>query len=271
MRGKVTDNPKLLLETETLRLPVEIGEPELSVVMPAYNVEGVIEEAVERTDRIVRRTGLKYELIVVDDGSSDETRRKAKNYAGKNEHVKVVGYAKNMGKGHAVKTGFTHAKGDSVVFMDGDMDIDPEQIVRYVKALEHGDVVIASKWHPKSRVEMPLVRKILSRGFNLLVKLLTGMRLSDTQTGLKAVRRKAVEKIFPKLSVKRYAFDVEMLTLANLYGLKIVELPVKIQTRSLFSIKEIWRMFIDLLGIAYRLRILKYYESLSASLNKELS
>lgn len=234
--------------------------PEVSLIMPAYNEEDEIGLVIEMVDGVVSRMGLRYELIVVDDGSIDNTRVKVEDYASDNGHVKVVGYENNVGKGYALKTGFSHAVGDLVVFMDSDSDIDPKQVGRYVEALKDADVVVASKRHPQSKVDTPLVRRILSYGFNVLVKLLVGLRLSDTQTGLKAVRRSALVGVFPKLAVKRYAFDVELLALANLFGLKIVELPINIRLRNLFSVREVWRMFLDLLGITYRLRVLKWYQ-----------
>ena len=235
-------------------------EPELSLVMPAYNEEDSVDLVIERVDAVVRRLGLRYELIVVDDGSVDSTRIRVRDYARNNGHVKVVGYNNNVGKGFALRTGFSHAVGDMVVFMDSDADVDPEQVGRYVIALKEADVVVASKWHPQSKVDTPLIRRILSHGFNVLVKLLVGLRLSDTQAGLKAIRRSAFMSVFPRLSVKRYAFDVELLALADLLGLKVAELPINIRLRSLFSFREVWRMFIDLLGIAYRLRVKKWYQ-----------
>jgi glycosyltransferase involved in cell wall biosynthesis len=237
-----------------------MAKPELSLVMPAYNEEDNIDLVIERVDAVVRRLGLRYELIVVDDGSVDSTRIRASDYARNNGHVKVVGYNNNEGKGFALRTGFSHAVGDVVVFMDSDADIDPKQVGRYVEALEEADVVVASKWHPQSKVEAPLIRRVLSHGFNVLVKLLVGLRLSDTQTGLKAIRRGAFVSVFPRLTVKRYAFDVEMLALVNLLGLRVVELPINIRLRSLFSFREVWRMFLDLLGITYRLRVLRWYQ-----------
>jgi len=235
------------------------GSLELSLVMPAYNEANTIEAVVERVDHVVKQTGLKYELIVVDDGSVDDTRKRAINFANNNSHVKVVSYARNIGKGHAIKTGFVHAKGDAIIFMDSDLDIDPKQITRYIHALKHSDMVIASKWHPQSTVDIPLMRKILGYSFNLLVKLLTGLRFKDTQTGLKAIRRNALEKILPKLIVKGYAFDVELMVVAKLYGLKVFELPVDIRMRGIFSLQKVQRMFLDLLRITYRLRVLKQY------------
>jgi len=233
--------------------------PELSVVLPAYNESHVIEETLNYVDTVVRQTGLGYEIVVVNDGSGDDTQRRVVNYAKYNGHVKVVGYKRNIGKGHAVKTGFQHAKGNAVIFIDSDLDIDPQVILRYFDALVQGDIVIGSKWHPQSSVEIPLVRRLLSRVFNVLVRLLTGVRLRDTQTGLKAVRRKALTRVFSRLAVKRYAYDVELLAVANLYGLRVVELPVNIRMDGLFSLDDVWRMFVDLLGISYRLRVARWY------------
>lgn len=233
---------------------------QLSLVMPAYNEGRTIEEIIYRADSVVSELGLKYELIIVDDGSIDNTRMKVNNYARNNGHVKVVGYNNNVGKGFALKTGFSQAIGEMVVFMDSDADINPKQIAQYVEALKDADIVIASKWHPQSKVDTPLLRRVLSHGFNVLVKLLIGLRLSDTQTGLKAIRRSAFKSVFPRLTVKRYAFDVEMLVLAKLLGLKVMELPINVRLRSLFSFGKVWRMFLDLLGITYRLRVLRWYQ-----------
>jgi len=237
-----------------------MSKVELSFVMPAYNEGDSIESALDTLDRAVKDTSLRYEVVVVDDGSIDSTRLNAINYANKNGHVRVVGYSKNVGKGYAVKKGFMEATGDAVIFVDSDLEIDLERISSYVEALRYGDIAIASKWHPESVVEMPLIRRILGHSFNLLVRLMTGVTLKDTQTGLKAIRRKAFEDIFPRLAVKRYAFDVELLTLANLYGLRVVEMPVNIKMRALFKFNDVWRMFIDLLGIAYRLRVVRWYQ-----------
>ena len=237
-----------------------IAKPKLSFVMPAYNEEDNIDLVIKRADAVVTRLGLDYELIVVDDGSIDNTRSRVNDYAKNNGHVKVVGYKNNVGKGFALRTGFSHAVGDMVIFMDSDANIDPKQVVRYIEALKEADLVVASKWHPRSKVETPFARRLLSHGFNVLVKLLVGLRLSDTQTGLKAIRRGAFLGVFPRLTVKRYAFDVEMLALANLLGLRVAELPIHIRIRKLFSFQEVWRMFLDLLGITYRLRVLRWYQ-----------
>ena len=140
------------------------------------------------------------------------------------------------------------------------MEIDLRRISDYIEALKHGDIVIASKRHSRSQVEVPMSRRILSESFNGLVRLLTGVPLKDTQSGLKAMKKSAFIDIFPRLAVKRYAFDVELLAVANLYNLKVVEMPVNIKLDAKFKPKEMWHMFVDLLGIAYRLRIIHWYQ-----------
>ncbi len=235
-------------------------EVELSFVIPAYNEENFIEDTLETIDAIVMDKNLPYEIVVVDDGSGDNTLAKAKRYASKNGHVKVVSYSKNVGKGYAVKTGFLQSTGNIVIFADGDMEIDLRTLSKYLDALEHGDIVIASKRHRDSHVKVPVSRRILSEVFNSLVRILAGVPLKDTQSGLKAMRKSAFIDIFPRLAVKRYAFDVELLAVANLYGLKVVEMPVNIKLDAKFKPIEMWRMFLDLLGIAYRLRVVRWYQ-----------
>ena len=247
-----------------------LTRPELSMVLPAYNEEDNIVKAISKVDEVISSLGFTYEIIVVNDGSNDGTVKRALEYAQNNNHVRVIGYPKNMGKGYAIKTGFMKAKGDAVIFLDSDLDIKPINIKQYIQALSYGDIVVASKRHPNSHVELPLLRRFLSRGFNLLVRLLTKLDVSDTQSGLKAMRKDSLEKVFSSLLVKRYAFDVELLAVANLCGLKIIEMPVNLKiTNGLFDLKEIFKMFIDLLAITYRIRIKRYYQNHISNLMKK--
>lgn len=234
----------------------------VSIILPAYNEGEVIDQALRRVEQVFVGTGLKYEVIVVDDGSTDKTRTKALAYAQQNGHVKVVSHPTNMGKGAALKTGFQESGGDIVVLMDSDLEIDPQNLHMYIEALENADVAIGSKWHPQSKVETPLARRILSRGFYALAKLLVGIKVSDTQAGLKAFRRGALEKLVRAQFVKRYSFDVELLAIASLLKLKVVELPVNMTLKSGFKLRAVARMLVDLLGIAYRLRVKRLYQRL---------
>ncbi len=231
----------------------------VSVILPAYNEEDSIGEAVGSVSQRLESMGQDYEIIVVDDGSSDGTKSRASEYT-LDKKIRVLGYDQNMGKGYALKYGAMCALGDFVFFMDSDLDIEASNLARYLKAVQDVDLVIASKRHPLSKVDEPLSRRVLSFSFNMLVRLLTGVQASDTQAGLKAFSSESMKKILPLLSVKKYAFDVELLVVARLLKMKVVELPVKIQLSAGFSIRSIARMAVDLLGIAYRLRIIHWYQ-----------
>jgi glycosyltransferase involved in cell wall biosynthesis len=233
--------------------------PKISVIMPAHNEEKAISECISGARVHLERLACPYEIIIVDDGSTDGTRAEAVRAAG-NPHVKVVGYDRNQGKGFAIKHGTKYVTGDLVVFMDSDADVKPDLIEQYAAVLRNNDVALASKWHPDSRVSTPIMRRLLSHAFNRLVMLLTGLRVSDTQTGFKAFRREALASVMSLVSVKHYAFSVELLVVAKLLNLRIIELPIKIHLNSLFSARHIFRMFVDLLGITYRLRVIHWYQ-----------
>jgi len=235
---------------------------DVSVILCAYNEGNVIEETIDRVDHVLTETSWNYEIIVVDDGSLDDTKKRAVSYRDRNGgcHLKVLSYQKNMGKGNAVKTGFEQAEGDFIVVMDSDLDVDPKHIPRYVEALKSSDIAVASKWHSESHASMMMKRKVLSFGFNILSRLFTGIKLKDTQTGLKAFRRSVLERMIPKIVAKRYAFDLELMAACNHCGFRITDLPVDIHVESIIGLKEILRMALDLFRVAYRLRILKYYQ-----------
>jgi glycosyltransferase involved in cell wall biosynthesis len=230
-----------------------------SFVVPAYDEEKSIKAVLGSIDNLIDNK-LSHEIVVINDGSNDNTLAKITEYARKNDHVKVISCPSNMGKGHALKEGFLHSSGEIVIFSDSDMEIGLNSISSYLDALKYGDIVIASKQHPESKVEVPLIRKVLSRSFNALVRLFTGMPLRDTQSGLKAMKKSAFIDIFPKLTVDRYAFDVELLAAAHLNGLKVVEMPINIKMDASFKPKNILRMFTDLLRISYRLKVLHSYD-----------
>jgi len=234
--------------------------PEISIIIPAYNEEEKIEEIIRRVANVISKVTEEYELIIVDDGSEDGTYDKAVKISAQDERVKVLRNGRNVGKGYAVKHASKHVTGKTVTVVDADMEIDPEQIRQYITILKEYDMCIASKRHPKSVYRAPVVRKMLSIAFNKLVRLMTGVKFADTQTGLKAVRAEPFKKIMDTILVKRYAYDVEMLAVAQLLKLKIAELPVKIEQKSRFSLKAVMYMLIDLLGIAYRLRIIRWYQ-----------
>ena len=226
--------------------------------MPAYNEAECIVKSIAAVRNRFEEISDDWEIIVVDDGSTDGTREIAHQLA--NERIKVVGYESNRGKGRAIKEGFRYVTGQFSFLSDSDSEVRAEQLGEYVRALEASDIAIGSKRHPRSVVKTPIIRRFLSLGFNVLERILTGVRASDTQAGLKAARSSALYVIFPLLSVKKYAFDAELLAVASLLNLKIRELPIHVELQALFGPRNVFRMLIDLLGIAYRLRVRRWYQ-----------
>lgn len=233
-------------------------EPLISVVMPAYNEREHIADAIRSIAGQLDGLGYRCEILVVDDGSTDGTSDVVNGLNLMN--VSSIRFSRNQGKGFALIHGLNYVKGDFVFFIDSDMEIKTENIEHYIRALKTYDLVIASKMLPQSRYEAPFMRKFLSLFFQALVKILVGVKATDTQSGLKAGKAEPLKRIFSLLSVKRYAFDVELLTVAQLLNYRFVEMPVDISMCVLFSPIEVLRMLIDLLGIAYRLRVRKWYQ-----------
>jgi len=234
--------------------------PRISVIMPAYNEEAHVTDCIQNAKKQLNRSGMPYEILLVNDGSTDRTREVA-SALNEDGRLRIVGYPQNQGKGFAVQYGSRFVVGDIVVLMDSDADVSPDLIQQYINVLQNSDLAIASKWHPESVVSTPILRRFLSHAFHVLVMLLTGVTVSDTQSGFKAFRRDALTRIMTLISVKRYAYDVEVLTVAKLLNMKVAELPIKIQLSSLFSIRQVFRMLVDLLGITYRLRVIRWYQS----------
>lgn len=231
----------------------------LSVIMPVYNSQD-LKKNIEET--LIRLNTLKigYELIVVNDGSTNNSFNSLKY---KNPLVKVVGYKINKGKGNAIKYGFGFVSGDYVAFVDAGRDIDPFQLKKFLQIMKekNADIVIGSKRHKKSDVYYPLARKIMSRTYQILNKFLFNLNVKDTQVGLKLFRRQILDKVMKKIAVKRFAFDLELLVIANKHNAKIIESPVKIRYKfgSTINIFSVFWILWDTAAIFYREKILRYY------------
>jgi glycosyltransferase involved in cell wall biosynthesis len=238
----------------------------LSVVIPAYKQEKTIKTDITNISKTLDKIRYDYELIIVVDGIKiDKTYSLAKKI--KNQKIKIYGLKQNHGKGYALRYGMARSKGDYVAFIDSGMEIDPNGLSLLIEHLEwyQADVIVASKHHPASQVKYPLDRKIISFGGYLIARFLLGIKLRDTQAGLKIFRRKVLIKVLPRLLVKRYAIDLEMLSVANYLGFtRIYEAPIKLNY-SFTSITHandmgtILKSLQDALAVFYRLRILKYY------------
>jgi glycosyltransferase involved in cell wall biosynthesis len=242
-----------------------------SLIIPVYKQAGTIRKDIEDIISVVGKTNVDFEVIPVIDGMLDRSYEEAGKV--KDSRVHVVGYRTNHGKGYAVRYGFSHAKGDVIGFMDGGGDLKPAAIPLMLAEFEfqHADAVIGSKRHPDSKVEYPYSRKIISWVYQQITRVLFGLNVRDTQVGMKIYRRKLLEDVLPRLLVKQFAFDIEILAVAYHLGYhKIYEAPVQIDlfsSKSSISWKKmsrvIFNMLNDTLAVFYRLRIRHYYDDAS--------
>ncbi|MFC1625147.1 glycosyltransferase [Patescibacteria group bacterium] len=239
----------------------------LSIIIPAYKQEKTIKKdliSVEKSISEGLSSDYDYEIICVVDGEVDNTLKEAKKV--RSYKLKIYSYKENKGKGYAVRHGMRQAKGDLISFLDSGMDISPKGVMMLLAHMEWygADIVVGSKRHPVSRVNYPLLRHVLSLGYHLGVRILFGLNITDTQSGLKIFKRQVINKILPRLLVKRYAMDIEMLAVARHLSFKrIYEAPIEVKfDKSTSRIKwsTIFKMAWDTMAVFYRLRILHYYD-----------
>ncbi len=242
--------------------------PQLSLIIPTYKQQKTIKRDIQRIKKTMDGLKFPYEIIVVVDGRVDKTFEKAKEVKARN--VSVVGYSHNFGKGYAVRFGIANSKGKIIGFIDAGMDLNPAyiQLLLTEFKLKNADIVIGSKLHPDSKVTYPWQRVVLSWGYRSLVKALFGLSISDSQVGMKFFKRKVLEVVLPRLIVKRYAFDIEILAVAHYLGYKkIFEGPIELRFKGFSSINSksfwgiIYSMLYDTFAVYYRLKFLHYYDS----------
>ena len=237
----------------------------LSVILPAFNEEANVRVALKEVDKVLKNLDMDHEIIAVDDGSTDGTWKELQIAAREVNNLQLIRCEKNMGKGHALKLGFEDSSGELVAFLDTGLEIHPKHLLDLLKLMEKSDadVIVGSKFHPESKVEYPTRRLFFSALHNVAVKLLLRLPVRDTQVGLKLFKREVLEKTYPLLLVKRYAFDVELLVSIYRRGYKICEAPVTLNFKPEFEkmrFKDIFKIVLDIITIFYRTHILRYYD-----------
>ena len=242
-----------------------------SLIIPVYKQATTIRKDLEEVLAALETTKIDFEVIPVIDGQLDKSFTEAKKI--RDPHIRVVGYQTNHGKGYAVRYGFSHATGDVIGFKDAGGDLKAKALPLMLAQFEFkkADIVIGSKRHPDSKVDYPIYRTVLSWGYQQFTKLLFGLNVRDTQVGMKIYRRKVLEDVLPRLLVKKFAFDIEILAVAYHLGYrKIYEAPVEIDLFSSHSsidwqnmLKVVTNMLKDTLAVYYRLSILHYYDDAS--------
>lgn len=247
--------------------------PRLTLILPTYNGAAYIAQNVHKIIRVLEALDGGFELLVVCDGSTDQTAAAAA--AVSDPRVSVLRYEQNGGKGHAICHGVERARGQLIGWLDADLDIDPEAIVRAVQCFASAEVdaVIGSKRHRDSQVDYPLSRRLLSWGYQLLVSMLLRVNVRDTQVGAKVFRREMLDLVVPLLLIKRYAFDLEVLAVGSEFGFdRVEEMPIRLDykfTGSGINNQAVRRMFIDTLAIAYRIHLRHWYVRRFAALQRE--
>lgn len=201
----------------------------LSIIIPCYNEEQRIGPTLAEIERHFAGTGTAYELLVVDDGSTDGTVDLVAARARLHGALSIIANRPNRGKGHAVRTGALAARGEIVMFTDADLSIPITIVDDFRRALDAGaDIVIASRAHPASReaVRPPLSRRIMTRIFRRVVHLLLPVGgIEDTQCGCKAYRAAVARDLFGRQTVDGFSFDAEVLFLAQRAGYRVREVP----------------------------------------------
>jgi glycosyltransferase involved in cell wall biosynthesis len=200
-----------------------------SIVIPAYNEGSRLEATLAKVLAYVREQGWDAEVIVVNDGSRDNTAELVRTFAAKDSRLRLVENPGNRGKGYSVRHGMLEALGDVVVFSDADLSSPIEEMPKLLEALAAGaDIAIGSRW---LRAELQtqrqsLLRQAFGRVFNLLLRIILGLKFKDTQCGFKAFTRRAAQTILPLQRIERWGFDPEILFLARKFGFRVEEVPV---------------------------------------------
>lgn len=200
----------------------------LSIIIPAYNEEKRLPETLKKVREYLVKQSYDFEIIVINDGSSDDTARVIK-YLIRNWHgFRQISYEPNHGKGYAVKTGMLAARGDYALLMDADNSTDISEVEKFWPYKEKFEVIIGSRYLKKDsiKIKQPLGRRIVSRLGNFLVRTMLGIHSVDTQCGFKMFSAIARQNIFPLQQVERWGFDMEILAIAILKGYEIKEIAV---------------------------------------------
>ena len=221
-------HPKLMSSDPPLT--GEQRRPKYSIIIPAYNESARLGATLATVLAYVEKCKWDAEIIVVDDGSSDNTAEIALGYAKTNAGLQLLQNPGNRGKGYSIRNGMLHGRGEILLFSDADLSSPIEEAEKLFAAIAGGaDIAIGSRWLSSElqTQRQPVQRQILGRIFNLMLRITLGLGFKDTQCGFKAFTRPAVQKIFPLQRIERWGFDPEILFLARKFGFRVDEVPVR--------------------------------------------
>jgi dolichyl-phosphate beta-glucosyltransferase len=234
-----------------------LPSPTYSIVLPAYNESERIAATIERIFTFAEQHAWQTEIIVVNDGSSDDTAEVVAQCAATRPGVRLLQNPGNRGKGYSVRHGMLQAQGEILLFSDADLSSPIAEAGKLFAAIAAGaDVAIGSRW-VKTELQLrrqPLYRQLLGRVFNLALRLILGLRFQDTQCGFKAFTRRAAHLLFPLQKIERWGFDPELLYLAKRLHLRVEEVPVAWAHREgtrINPLRDGMRMFVEMLEIRW--------------------
>ena len=206
----------------------------LSIIIPLYNEEKRLKKSLISLIKFIKiKPKKKIEIIFISDGSTDSTNKIISLFIKENKKILksfLIKYAKNVGKGYAIKKGILKSKNDWILICDADMSVDPNQFniwYRNKKIIDKNKAYFGSRRHEKSNVKSSIVRKTLGLIFILFIRILLNIKLKDSQCGFKIFHRSYALKIFKKISSFRFAFDIELTILLTKFKINIIELPLK--------------------------------------------
>ncbi len=234
-----------------------MGTATYSIIIPAYNEKQRLGDSLERVLAHIAQAHWVAEVIVVNDGSRDETADIVRRFAQKNPVVRLVENPGNRGKGYSVRHGMMEAGGDVLLFTDADLSSPIEEADKLFSAIAGGvDLAIGSRWLQAElqSERQPLYRQLFGRIFNLLLRIFLGLRYKDTQCGFKAFSRRAAQAIFPRQRIERWAFDPELLFLAGKFGLVTREVPVcwaHDERSKIHPLKDGFKMFTEIVRVRW--------------------
>jgi glycosyltransferase involved in cell wall biosynthesis len=242
-------------------------EGRLSIIMPAYNEEKLIYNSIMTTLDIVEKFVKDVEIIAVNDGSCDNTKKEMQRAVAKDSRVKLLSSDKNRGKGNAIISGVSQASGKYIAFVDADLELNPAQLEGYLKKMidENKDVVIGCKFHKDSNLEYPLKRKIISMGYYIMLLVLFHLNVKDTQTGLKVFKMEALKPVAHLIRTSGFAYDIELLVAVHRRGYTIAQMPVNVvyvrdSNSKRIGMSDIVSVFKDTFAIFYRVYFKHYYD-----------
>lgn len=200
-----------------------------SFVIPAYNESERLSVSLPKVLDYILQKRLSAEIIVVNDGSTDNTADIVRRFMRLHPDIRLVENPGNRGKGYSVRNGMLHASGDLLLFSDADLSAPIEEAPKLLSAIKNGaDIAIGSRWiRPETQTKrQKLMRQFYGRAFNVALRILLRLKQKDTQCGFKAFTREAAQKVFPLQRIERWGFDPEILYLGRHFGFRIDEVPV---------------------------------------------